>query len=240
MSDDDAMEYPLTEGESADRPRSRTANSSSSQNVPVATVTRLALYLRELQQLHRSGVQRIQSGAIAKRLGLNDSQVRRDLSCFGQFGQRGVGYNIAGLTQAIQAILGTDRSWNVVLVGAGNLGRALSGYRGFDQQGFRLVGVFDCEKEKIGSKIGKLTIRSLDDLEVVVKKESVELAIVAVPASSAAQVAQRLEIAGVTGILNFAPVTVRRPNSSLTVVDVDLAVELQRLAFAVVNQKPSE
>jgi redox-sensing transcriptional repressor len=210
---------------------------TANPNVPVATVTRLALYLRELQQLHRSGLQRIQSGAIAKRLGLNDSQVRRDLSCFGQFGQRGVGYSIPALTQAIQAILGTDRSWNVILIGAGNLGRALSGYRGFDQQGFRLVGVFDCVEDKIGSKLGGLTIQSLDDLEAVVEKESVELAILAVPASSAASVAQRLEIAGVTGLLNFAPVSVRKPGSSLTVVDVDLAVELQRLAFAVVNQK---
>lgn len=221
-----------------DSPRPKNSGASNNPNVPVATVTRLALYLRELQQLQRSGVQRIQSGAIAKRLGLNDSQVRRDLSCFGQFGQRGVGYNIPALTQAIQGILGTDRSWNVILIGAGNLGRALSGYRGFDQQGFRLVGVFDCSDEKIGTKLGSLTIKSLDDLEAVVAKESVELAILAVPANSAASVAQRLEIAGVTGILNFAPVTVRRPKSSLTVVDVDLAVELQRLAFAVVNQKP--
>ena len=104
----------------AESPSEDSRESSRSQNVPVATVTRLALYLRELQQLQRAGLQRIQSGAIAKRLGLNDSQVRRDLSCFGQFGQRGVGYNIAGLTKAIQAIMGTDRSWNVILVGAGN------------------------------------------------------------------------------------------------------------------------
>ena len=211
--------------------------SGSSPNVPVATVTRLALYLRELQQLQRSGQQRIQSSAIAKRLGLNDSLVRRDLSCFGQFGQRGVGYSITGLTKAIQAILGTDRSWNVILIGSGNLGRALSGYRGFNQQGFRLVGVFDSDPDKIGTILGSLTVSSLDDLESLVEREKVELAILAVPASSAATVAQRLEDAGVTGILNFAPVTVRSQGSGLTVVDVDLAVELQRLAFAVVNSK---
>jgi len=207
------------------------------QNIPVATVTRLALYLRELQQLKRAGLQRIQSGAIAKRLGLNDSQVRRDLSCFGQFGQRGVGYDIAGLIKAIQSIMGTDRAWNVILVGAGNLGRALSGYRGFDQQGFRLVGVFDCSDEIIGTKVGKLVVQSLTELDEMITKNEVELAIVAVPAEAAATVSLRLESAGITGILNFAPVTVRRPNSNLTVVDVDLAVELQRLAFAVVNGK---
>ena len=211
--------------------------SQPTPNVPVATVTRMALYLRELQQLQRSGQQRIQSGAIAKRLGLNDSLVRRDLSCFGQFGQRGVGYSIARLIKAIQSILGTDRSWNVILIGSGNLGRALSGYRGFNQQGFRLVGVFDSDPEKVGQQLGALTIRSLLELESVVKQENVELAILAVPANSASAVAERLEVVGVTGILNFAPVTVRRPSSGLTVVDVDLAVELQRLAFAVVNQK---
>jgi len=214
--------------------------SHSPSNVPVATVTRMALYLRELQQLQRSGQQRIQSGAIAKRLGLNDSQVRRDLSCFGQFGQRGVGYSIPGLTKAIQSILGTDRSWNVILIGSGNLGRALTGYRGFNQQGFRLVGVFDCDPKKIGTQIGALEIKSLDELATVVRDENVELAILAVPASSAASVTEKLEVAGVTGILNFAPVTVRRSNSGLTVVDVDLAVELQRLAFAVVNQKSKQ
>ena len=222
------------EQQEAERP-SRASNSAP--NVPVATVTRMALYLRELQQLQRSGQQRIQSSAIAKRLGLNDSLVRRDLSCFGQFGQRGVGYSIAGLTKAIQAILGTDRSWNVILIGSGNLGRALSGYRGFNQQGFRLVGVFDSDPNKVGTNLGEITVSSLDDLESTIEREKVELAILAVPASSAAIVAQRLEDAGVTGILNFAPVTVRSPGSGLTVVDVDLAVELQRLAFAVVNSR---
>jgi redox-sensing transcriptional repressor len=226
------MEQPL--GDESSKLTNRT------QNIPVATVTRLALYLRELQQLQRSGLQRIQSGAIAKRLGLNDSQVRRDLSCFGQFGQRGVGYNISGLTKAIQSIMGTDRSWNVILVGAGNLGRALSGYRGFDQQGFRLVGVFDCANEIIGSKVGKLVVRPLAELDEIVATNKVELAIVAVPADAAKSVSQKLESAGITGILNFAPVTVRRPNSNLTVVDVDLAVELQRLAFAVVNGKANQ
>ncbi len=218
-------------------PNAEIAGTNSPSNIPVATVTRLALYLRELQRMHRSGLQRVQSRTIAKRLGLNDSQVRRDLSCFGHFGQRGVGYSIPVLTKAIQTILGTDRSWNVVLIGTGNLGRALSGYKGFSQHGFRLVGVFDTAQELIGTHLGSMTILSLDDLESVVENEKVELAILAVPASSAPSVAERLEIAGVAGILNFAPVTVRSSGKGLTVVDVDLAVEMQRLAFAVVNQK---
>ena len=225
---------------SNDEPRKSNAKiigSNSQSNIPVATVTRMALYLRELQRMHRSGLQRVQSGTIAKRLGLNDSQVRRDLACFGHFGQRGVGYSIPSLTKAIQSILGTDRSWNVVLIGSGNLGRALSGYKGFSQLGFRLVGVFDIAQELIGTSLESMTIRALDELENIIGIEKVELAILAVPASSAPGMAQRLEMAGVTGILNFAPVTVRSPGSGLTVVDVDLAVEMQRLAFAVVNQK---
>ncbi len=228
---------PPASDEVPNEPNAEIAGANSPSNIPVATVTRLALYLRELQRMHRSGLQRVQSGTIAKRLGLNDSQVRRDLSCFGHFGRRGVGYSIPVLTKAIQSILGTDRSWNVVLIGSGNLGRALSGYKGFSQHGFRLVGVFDTAQELIGTRLGSMTIQSLDDLESVVEIEKVELAILAVPASSAPSVAERLEIAGVTGILNFAPVTVRGSGRGLTVVDVDLAVEMQRLAFAVVNQK---
>jgi redox-sensing transcriptional repressor len=113
----------------------------------------------------------------------------------------------------------------------------LSGYRGFEQQGFRLVGAFDSDRSKIGTKLGKLTIRPLEEIDDLVQSEEVELAIVSVPANAAVSVTQRLEIAGITGILNFAPVTVNKPQSSTTIVNVDLAVELQRLAFAVQKSK---
>ena len=148
-----------------------------------------------------------------------------------------MGYDVKGLIQTIQNTLGSDRSWNVILVGVGNLGRALSGYRGFEQQGFRLVGAFDSDRSKIGTKLGKLTIRPLEEIDDLVQSEEVELAIVSVPANAAVSVTQRLEIAGITGILNFAPVTVNKPQSSTTIVNVDLAVELQRLAFAVQKSK---
>lgn len=187
--------------------------------------------------MQRQGDLRVQSGVLAKRLGLNASQVRRDLSGFGPMGQRGVGYEIRGLIQTIQQVLGSDRSWNVILVGVGNLGRALSGYRGFAQQGFRLVGAFDVDPTKIGVKLGDLTVMPLSELEEFVKSEGVELAMVAVPAVVVGEVTKRLEIAGVTGILNFAPVMVRKPSSSVTVVNVDLAIELQRLAFQVLQSR---
>lgn len=202
-----------------------------------ATISRLPLYLRELLQIQRHGEQRVQSGVLAKRLGLNASQVRRDLSGFGSMGQRGVGYEVRGLIQTIQQVLGSDRSWNVILVGVGNLGRALSGYRGFAQQGFRLVGAFDIDPSKIGEKLGSLTVMPLSDLEEFVRVEGVELAMIAVPAGVVGEVTERLEMAGVTGILNFAPVMVRRSASPVTVVNVDLAIELQRLAFLVLQSR---
>ena len=206
------------------------------QQIPKATVTRLAFYLRELQQMQRSGLANIQSRAIAERLGLNDSQVRRDISCLGTVGQRGVGYQVEDLIQSIQSILGTDRIWKVILVGVGNLGRALSGYRGFQEQGFDLLGAFDADAEKIGKPIGQLKIQSLDQLETFAKLHAIDLAILAVPADAAQSVVLAIEAAGIPGILNFAPIAVQPSVHSKTIIqEVDLAIELQRLAFSVVR-----
>ncbi len=208
-------------------------------DIPVATVSRLALYLRELLQMERGGKQHIQSGQLAQRLGLKDSQVRRDLSCLGQVGQRGVGYPLQDLLIAIQNVLGTDRSWNVILIGIGNLGRALSGYRGFQSHGFQLVAAFDSDRDKVGCTLGSLEVQSLTSLEGFLASHSIDLAILAVPAIAAHSVAKRLEAGGVPGILNFAPIAV--PSSeTMTVQHVDLAVELQRLAFAVARRKRME
>jgi redox-sensing transcriptional repressor len=206
------------------------------QQIPKATVTRLAFYLRELQQMQRSGFANIQSRAIAERLGLNDSQVRRDISCLGTVGQRGVGYRVEDLIHSIQSILGTDRTWNVILVGVGNLGRALSGYRGFQEQGFDLLGAFDTDADKIGKPLGQLQIQSLDQLEGFAKLHPIDLAILAVPAVAAQGVVLAIEAAGIPGILNFAPIAVQPSVQSKTIIqEVDLAIELQRLAFSVVR-----
>lgn len=211
----------------------------SRSEIPVATVTRLALYLRELQQLQRGGIDSVRSQSLAERLGLKDSQVRRDLSCLGTVGQRGVGYRVHDLTFAIQHVLGTDRSWNVILVGVGNLGRALSGYRGFGQQGFQLLAAFDSDPKKIGTMIGELEILSLRRLESFIAQCPVDLAILAVPADAAHDVATRLGACGVSGILNFAPVAVQT-SQQMMIQDVDLAIELQRLAFSVVRRSREE
>ncbi len=206
-------------------------------DIPKATVTRLVLYLRELQQLARGGIPFIRSSGLADRLGLTDSQVRRDISHVGQFGRRGVGYPTRELARAIRDLLGTDRIWRVILVGMGNLGQALSGYRGFREQGFDLAGVFDSDPKKIGSKIHGHKIRAIDDLESFIASEKeIQLAILAVPAPATAIITSRLSELGISGILNFAPVSIRTHSGDAAVLDVDLALELQRLAFAVVRR----
>ena len=202
--------------------------------IPPATASRLGLYLRELQHFLRSGTETIKSSALGRRLGLSDSQIRRDLALFGEFGKRGVGYNVAGLVDALRRALGTDGQWNTELIGLGNLGNALVRYRGFSQQGFALQAIFEADKSKIGQEIEGVPIYGIEQLEDILPTLNVQMAILAVPAASAPGLATRLVDLGISGILNFAPVSLSSiPN--VATVDVDLAVELQRLAFAVVN-----
>lgn len=209
-----------------------------SGEIPPATASRLGLYLRELQHFHRAGKATIKSNMLGKRLGLSDSQIRRDLALFGEFGKRGVGYNIVGLIGALRRSLGTDGQWNTVLIGFGNLGNALVRYKGFQAQGFCLQAIFEAEPSKFESHVDDIPIYDVQDLEVILPKLNVQMAILAVPARSASQLADRLAALGISGILNFAPVSLSA-SMKVATVDVDLAVELQRLAFAVVNSERS-
>jgi redox-sensing transcriptional repressor len=203
-------------------------------SIPTATASRLGLYLRELQQLQRGGMVTVKSNVLGARLGLSDSQIRRDLALFGEFGKRGVGYDISGLESALRLALGTDGKWDTILIGLGNLGSALVRYRGFSEQGFSLTAIFEADKTKIGGKVQGIPVYSIDSLEEFVGKSSVQLAILAVPAAVAPTLATRLAELGISGILNFAPVSLSNL-STVPTVNVDLAIELQRLAFAVVN-----
>jgi len=203
--------------------------------VPKAVVTRLSLYLRELQTLLRGGTETISSNQLGKVLGFTDAQVRKDLTYFGQFGYPGIGYRCEELIVEIKKILGTDRKWPVALIGVGNLGRALLGYRGFGDQGFQFVAAFDLEPEKIGQSIDRIPVFGLEQLEEIIGQRSIKLAVLAVPAASAQSVADRLVRAGIDGLLNFAPVTIALP-SSVSLVGVDLAIELEQLTFAVVKK----
>jgi redox-sensing transcriptional repressor len=203
--------------------------------VPKAVISRLSLYLRELQQLLSEGKQTVRSGELGSRLGFTDAQVRKDLTYFGQFGYPGIGYRSEELVQAIRHILGTDIEWRVVIVGVGNLGQALLGYKGFSSQGFQIVAALDADPQKTGTIVEGIKIHALDDLAGLVKQHRVRLGMVAVPAPSAQSVVDQLVDAGIDGIVNFAPVTINLPDH-VSHVGVDLASELEQITFAVAKR----
>jgi redox-sensing transcriptional repressor len=207
--------------------------------VPKAVVSRLSLYLRELQHLVRDGHQRTSSSQLGRLLGFSDAQVRKDLAYFGHFGHPGIGYRCDDLMHAIRKILGTDRDWPVAMVGTGNLGRALLGYKGFNNQGFRIVAAFDIDPQRVGATIEGVKVFHLDQLAEVATENHIKLGMIAVPAPAAQAVADRLVAAGVEGIVNFAPVTINLPEH-VRHIGVDLAIELEQLSFAVVNRTATD
>jgi redox-sensing transcriptional repressor len=204
-------------------------------SVPKAVVSRLSLYLRELQQLLRVGKKTISSSKLGQRLGVTDAQVRKDFAYFGQFGYPGIGYRCEELVLEIRRILGTDRTWPVALIGCGNLGQALLGYRGFGKQGFQVVLAFDIDPNIVGNTFEGLEVVHLDRLPELVREHDIRLAILAVPAKAANQAVVSIVEAGIAGILNFAPVTLKLPKS-VSVIGVDLAMELEQLAFGVIKR----
>ncbi len=211
------------------------AESPSDASVPKVVVSRLSLYLRELQRLEAAGQQTISSGQLGTLLGFSDAQVRKDLGFFGQFGYPGVGYRCDELIRAMRDILGTNQSWNVVMVGVGNLGQALLGYRGFGRQNFTIVAAFDADPAKVGQVVQGLRIQPLEELADTIRDKHVRLGMIVVPAERAQEAADRLVAAGVEGIVNFAPVTLTLP-PNVQNVGVDLAIELEQLSFAVTSK----
>lgn len=197
-----------------------------------ASVGRFSLYLRHLHSLQGEGTATVSSGQIGEALGITDAQVRKDLAYLGNLGQPGIGYRTPDLIQALRVRLGVDRTWNVVVVGVGNLARALLRYRGFEQQGFKFVALFDAEPAKVGEEIDGLKVFAMTEMAGVIKQQSAELGVVAVPAAAAQEVADALVAAGVKGILNFAPTVLRLPQG-VSLTNVDLAVQLEQLAFQV-------
>ena len=211
----------------------------SDASVPKVVVTRLSLYLRELQRLEAAGQATISSGQLGALLGFSDAQVRKDLGFFGQFGYPGVGYRCDELIRAMRDILGTNQLWPVVMVGVGNLGQALLGYRGFVRQNFRIVAAFDADPAKVEQVIDGITVQAVDDLAAFVKEHAIRLGMIVVPGDRAQEVADRLVAAGIDGIVNFAPVTLTLP-PQVQVVSVDLAIELEQLSFSVVSRLQAE
>jgi redox-sensing transcriptional repressor len=210
---------------------------SDREAIPQASVRRLSLYLRYLEGLPQRDAAKISSRALGAAVGFGEAQVRKDLAHFGTFGSPGIGYRVADLAAALRRALGTDQTWDAILVGAGNLGRALASHRGFVSKGFRIRAAFDADPAKIGTSLGgaapsdePLIVRPIDSAAAFVAAHAIRLAILAVPAESAQVVTNDLVVAGIDGVLNFAPVRLAVPDH-VVVNSVDLAAQLERIVF---------
>jgi redox-sensing transcriptional repressor len=206
------------------------ATTSRGRRIPEATVARLPVYLRILLDQSESGTSNVSSEELADLAGVNAAKVRKDLSYLGTYGTRGVGYEVEYLIYQVRRELGLTHDWPVVIVGAGNLGQALAGYGGFGNRGFPVAGIVDNDPEKVGSMIGAVRVAAVGDLTTIVRSNRVSIGVVATPAGAAQEAADLLVAAGVTSILNFAPVVLTAP-PGVNVRKVDLAVELQILSY---------
>ena len=178
--------------------------------IPEATVARLPVYLRALYALAERGISTVSSEELAAAAGVNSAKLRKDLSHLGSYGTRGVGYDVEYLVYQVSRELGLTQDWPVVIVGAGNLGRALANYGGFVSRGFRIAAMLDSDPAIVGSRIARLTVRHVDEIEAVVAGHKVAIGVIATPAAAAQAVCDRLVAAGVTSILNFAPARAER------------------------------
>jgi redox-sensing transcriptional repressor len=206
------------------------AGGEQASGIPEATVARLPVYLRALYGLAERGISTVASDELAAAAGVNSAKLRKDLSHLGSYGIRGVGYDVDYLVYQVSRTLGLTQDWPVVIVGAGNLGRALANYGGFLTRGFRISAMLDADPAIVGTRIAKLTVRHVDELEAVVARHKVAIGVIATPAGSAQAVCDRLVSVGVTSVLNFAPLVLSVPEG-VDVRKVDLSIELQILAF---------
>jgi len=195
-----------------------------------AVVRRLPIYLRFLNELSHSGIQTVSSQDLGEKLDLNPAQIRKDLAYFGEFGRKGVGYNVDYLIEKIRQILKLDRTMNVALVGTGNLGRALCNYNMYVKDNMKIVAVFDADKRKTGTQINSLTVQTMTELARSVREMDIAVGIITVPAAEAQNVADQFVAAGIRGILNFAPV-VLKAIPGVRIHNTDFTAELLSLAY---------
>jgi redox-sensing transcriptional repressor len=200
------------------------------------TLNRLSLYLRCLQELQAAGVERISSTELAERYHLSASQIRKDLAQFGEFGIRGVGYETEHLRERLHGLLGLDREHGLVIVGVGSLGTALARFAGFNQDGYRVVGLVDSDPRKVGRAVGKLRVEAMSELAQVVRATRATIGVLAVPATAAQQSYDALVLAGVRSVLNFAPTQIRTA-PAVRMKTVDLRVHLEELGFFLAQQR---
>lgn len=195
-----------------------------------ATIDRLPLYFRTLRQIQQEGTEIISSEELGRRIGVTPEQIRKDLASFGEFGKKGVGYFVRELIRNIGEILGLHRNWNIAIIGIGHLGWALANYRNFTSIGFNLAAIFDVDPAKIGQYVNGVEITNLSRLEEIVKNRNIHIGVIAVPAHHAQEVADRLVLAGVKGIWNFAPVKLNVPDD-IRLVSEDLSVGLSSISY---------
>lgn len=218
------------------RPGETMATRRNRTSVPPTTIRRLSIYFRVLSTLENIGETSTSSGALAAQTGFTAAQVRRDLTYFGSFGKRGVGYEVTPLRQHLATILGVDRDWRMALIGVGNLGRALLSYGGFENHGFNIVAAFDIRPELVGKLINGLPLHHISDMNTLVSNEQIEMFIVAVPAVNAQIVVDQAVDAGARAILNFSPAQIRVPGH-IKLSNVDLTMEVEYLSYAIRQQK---
>ena len=199
-------------------------------DVPDIVISRLPRYLQTLNQMAKEGMHTVSSSDLAARLRTTAAQIRKDLSYFGGFGKQGTGYPIYRLIEELQKILNLDRIWQVALVGAGNLGRALAQYPGFPRRGIEIALLFDADPNVVGTQIGTIPVQHVDFMESEIQDQGIKIGILAVPAAAAQQIADRMVSAGIEGILNYAPVTLILPES-IHAMDIDPVLQLQTMMY---------
>lgn len=209
------------------------------KSVSSATIERLPLYYRCLNYIYRKDKEMISSKELGKKLGIQPTQVRKDLSYYGEFGRRGVGYNISNLKKVLKKILGANQKWPAVLVGAGNLGRALINFKGAGDMGLEIVGVFDNDLNKIGNAVGTITVKSTNKLVKFTKQNQIKIGIITVPADAAQEIANLLIDSGISGIWNFAPATLEVPEN-VNLRNEDLAIGVGSLIYNINWEEDNE
>jgi redox-sensing transcriptional repressor len=199
-------------------------------NIPDIVIGRLPVYLRALSRLLQEGQEVTSSHELGQRLGISSAQIRKDLSHFGGFGKQGTGYQIAYLVEQLRQVLKVNQEWEVVLVGAGDLGSALAHYRGFTNRGFRIAYVFDNSPDKIGKNVGDFVIKPMSEVQQIIKDGGIKIAMMAIPAEKAQEVANLLIESGIRAILNYAPINLNVP-SNVNVQNIDPVLHMQRMTY---------
>lgn len=206
------------------------------KKVSPVVVRRLSRYYRYLSDLEASGVERVSSKKLSERMNSTASQIRQDLNCFGGFGQQGYGYNVAQLKEKLADILGLNRGYKTILIGAGNLGHSLANYAGFEKRGFRNIAIFDTNPEVIGTKIHGIPVQDISKLKQVMEKEHPEIAMLAIPKAEAQRVSQKLAEYGIKGIWNFSHMDIKLDGYSIPVENVHLSDSLMTLSYRITDE----